>query len=246
MNTSKQRYIFTDFDNIQKVKFKKLERVCDKIFILINSDDDLIPFALVRNLQKLGKAVKWIAVENNTNLTLNYHICYLIGKMHGKINKNIEFAILSNENVFDPMIAYINANDRKCQRVKIDETVRRKKYISRKITPPPTSTPIIMEKEQPIVRPRVDTIGERAEVEQKPQLVPIVQTSNYQIAHQQTKDRLKLVATRPYNLESLRDYIHINNQELVEGGTLSVEEVIEMMEKNDEIEIRNGLVAYNF
>lgn len=242
MNTSKQRYIFTDFDNIQKVKFKKLERVCDKIFILINSVDDLIPFTLVRNLQKLGKAVKWIPVENNTNLTLNYHICYLIGKMHGKINKNIEFAILSDENVFDPMIAYINANDRKCQRVKIDKNVRRKKYIPRKITPIPTPTPPVEEKSEIINSP----LGERAVTERKLQMVPLEQASNSQLAHQQTKDRLKLVATRPYNLASLRDYIHINNQELVEGGTLSVEEVIEIMEDNDEIEIRNGLVGYNF
>ena len=247
MNTSKQRYIFTDFDNIQRVKFKKLERVCDKIFILINVVDDLIPFTLVRNLQKLGKAVKWIPVENNTNLTLNYHICYLIGKMHGKISKDIEFAILSDEDVFDPMIAYINANRRNCQRVKLGESARRKKYISKKEIPSPVPShkhTIIEKREQE--SKLVTNLGERADKEQNIQLVPFQQPRNSQVAHQQTKDRLKLVATRPYNLASLRDYIHINNQELVEGGTLSVEDIIEIMEINEEIEIRNGLVAYNF
>ena len=246
MNTSNQRYIFTDFDNIQKVKFKKLERVCDKIFILINVVDDLIPFTLVRNLQKLGKAVKWIPVENNTNLTLNYHICYLIGKMHGKISKDIEFAILSDEDVFDPMIAYINANRRNCQRVKIGTSDRRKKYIPRKreiSAPVPTPKPVVLKKQESKLNTK---LGERADEEQRVQLVPFEQPKNSQVAYQQTKDRLKLVATRPYNLASLRDYIHINNQELVEGGTLSVEEIIEIMENNEEIEIRNGLVAYNF
>ncbi len=248
MNSSKQRYIFTDFDNIQRVNLKKLEKVCDKIFILINSVDDLIPFELVRNLQKLGKAVKWIPVENNTNLTLNYHICYLIGKMHGKINKSIEFAILSDEDVFDPMIAYINSNRRNCQRVKLGESDRKKKYIPkpRKITPPPTPSPITVVEEESEISNQSSSLGERAKEEPKIQFVPFEQPKSYEVVYQQTKDRLKLVATRPYNLASLRDYIHINNQELVEGGTLSVEDVIEIMENKDEIEIRNGIVAYNF
>lgn len=230
MNTSKKRYIFTDFDNIQKVKIKKLERVCDKIFILINTSDKYIPFSLVRNLQKLGKGVKWIPVENNKNLTLNYHICYLMGRMHSKINLSTEFAILSDEDSFDSIINYINKNKRKCRRVK---TGAPKKKIRRKIV---TSRPL----QRPIYE------GERAYLDEKKEWVPLEEQQDSLVAYRETKDRLKLVATRPYNLTSLRDYIHINNQELVERGKLSVEEIIEMMELNNEIEVKGSLVAYHF
>ncbi|MFK7775470.1 MAG: PIN domain-containing protein [Saprospiraceae bacterium] len=230
MNTPSKRYIFTDFDNIQKVKFKKLERVCDKIFILINTSDKFIPFSLVRNLQKLGKAVKWIPVEKNKNLTLNYHICYLMGKMHSKINLSTEFAILSDEDSFKSIINYINKNDRKCRRVK---TGAPKKKVRRKV---------IIQK--PNQRPIYE--GERANLDEKKEWVPIEEQQDSLVAYRETKDRLKLVATRPYNLTSLRDYIHINNQELVERGKLSVEEIIEMMEFNNEIEVKGSLVAYHF
>lgn len=230
MNTSKKRYIFTDFDNIQKVKFKKLERVCDKIFILINTSDKFIPFSLVRNLQKLGKAVKWIPVENNKNLTLNYHICYLMGKMHTKINLSTEFAILSDEDAFDSIISYLRKDKRKCRRVK---TGNSKKKVRRKV---------IIQK--PNQRPIYE--GERAFADEKKEWVPLEEQQDSLLVYRQTKDRLKLVATRPYNLTSLRDYIHINNQELVERGKLSVEEIIEMMELNNEIEVKGNLVDYHF
>lgn len=246
MNTAQQRYIFTDFDSIQRVKFKKLEKVCDKIFILINSSDDLIPFFLVRNLQKLGKAVKWISIENNQNLTLNYHICYLIGKMHSKISKDIEFAILSDDDVFDSMILYINENDRHCRRVatgapktppkpKTKSKPKRKssKLVEQIVTRKADVRPTLVE-------------GERAEKDAEREFVPFAEPQESLVAYRETKDRLKLVATRPYNVTSLRDYIHINNQELVERGKLDVEEIITMMELNDEINIRGGVVGYNF
>ena len=66
------------------------------------------------------------------------------------------------------------------------------------------------------------------------------------VAYRETKDRLKLIATRPYNLGSLRDYIYINNQELLERGKLSAEDIIKMMEFNKEIEVNKGVVAYHF
>ena len=235
MNITNKRYIFTDFESIQKVKFKTLERVSDKIFILINASDDFIPFELVKNLQKLGKAVKWIPVENNKNLTLNYHICYLIGKMHTKINDSIEFAILSDDDAFDSMINYINSNNRVCTRVKTD--VPNKKIVRKAI-----SSAIN------ITNNRINLVGDTVgdSTEEATRIVYFDEPHEATTAYQVTKDRLRLVTTRPYNLSSLRDYIHINNQELVERGKLSVENVIEMMEQNNEIEIKAGIVAYHF
>lgn len=237
MNTSVKRYVFTDFENIQKIQFKKLERVCDKIFILINSSDQSIPLSLVKKLQKLGKAVKWIPVENNQNLTLNYHICYLIGKMHVKISRSIEFAILSDDDSFDPMMDYINSNHRKCRRVRTGAP--KKTITSSSPTIPVKITSYTYDEEE---------LGERAKGEEgiENKFVYFDVQKESMLAYQGTKDRLKLVATRPYNLTSLKDYIHINNQEMVERGKLDVEKIIEMMETNNEIEVKGGLVAYHF
>ncbi|MDB4768669.1 PIN domain-containing protein [Saprospiraceae bacterium] len=230
MNTPLKRYIFTDFENIQKVKFKKLERICDKIFILINTSDHFIPFSLVRNLQKLGKSVKWIPVKNNEHLTLNYHICYLMGEMHSKVNHSIDFAILSDEDSFESIINYISSNQRKCRRLKIGPF---KKKVCKKIVALKASRNSLYE-------------SDGYKIAKKKKWEPIKEQQDSLVAYRETKDRLKLIATRPYNLGSLRDYIYINNQELLERGKLSAEDIIKMMEFNKEIEVNKGVVAYHF
>ncbi len=146
-----------------------------------------------------------------------------------QINLSIEFAILSDEDSFDSIIDYISKHNRKCRRVKTGapkKKVRRKTIISRS---PQRS---VYE-------------GEHANKDEQQEWVYLEQQDSL-VAYRETKDRLKLVATRPYNLSSLRDYIHINNQELVERGKLSVEEIIDMMELNNEIEVKGSLVAYHF
>lgn len=133
MNTQNRRFIFIDFENLRKVKFKKLEKVATKIFIFINADVDNIPAFLVYQVQKLGKDVKWITVENPNNNRMNYHIAFLMGKLHQKLHLDVEFAVLSNDKDFDPLVGFINSQNRSCIRVKRKKNGRKKKRKARKV-----------------------------------------------------------------------------------------------------------------
>ena len=93
MTTQIRRYLFLDFDTLRQIRFKKLEKVCDKVFVFIGSDMETIPFSLVKDMQRMGANVKWIEVGGASPHDLNYHICFLMGKLHEKISAEVEFAI---------------------------------------------------------------------------------------------------------------------------------------------------------
>lgn len=112
-----RRYIFIDYEDLINIKFKKLEKICTRIFVFVNSDISSVPMYLVQQMQRMGKDIKWISVENSKNGT-NYHISFLMGKLHEKVSTDIEFAILSNEKDFDPLVNFINNSGRSCIRVK--------------------------------------------------------------------------------------------------------------------------------
>ena len=118
---------FFDFKNLREVKFKKLDKVCDKVFIFIRSDEQQIPFDLVIHLQKMGKSVKWVVVDPNSHGELNYIITFMMGRLHQKIDKIIEFAIISNDPSFDSLIHFINGTGRSCLRVKQDNLHKERK-----------------------------------------------------------------------------------------------------------------------
>jgi len=132
MNTPNQRYVFTNFENLKKVKFKKLEKIADKLFIIIGSKEESIPSQLVFQMQKLGKNVKWVKVENIRGGDLNYCIAFLMGKLHQKINLDVEFGVLSNKRSFDSLINFINKSGRYCLRIKRKRTKKEKKRSKRK------------------------------------------------------------------------------------------------------------------
>ena len=49
MNTFHRRYIFVDFANLKGVKFRKLDKVCDKVFIFLSREEENIPADLTIN-----------------------------------------------------------------------------------------------------------------------------------------------------------------------------------------------------
>lgn len=112
-----RRYIFIDYEDLLNIKFKKIEKICTRIFVFVHSEVTSVPMYLVQQMQKMGKDVKWISVENSKNGT-NFHISFLMGKLHEKVSIDIEFAILSNEDNFDPLVNFINNSGRNCLRVK--------------------------------------------------------------------------------------------------------------------------------
>ncbi len=118
MNQLPKRYIFVDYNSLKRVKFSKLEKVCNKVFILIHHSEENIPFDLVLQAQRLGKRVKWISTEADDINGFNFHISFLMGAIHQKVDDSIEFAILSDDKSFDILVDFINDSGRNCLRIK--------------------------------------------------------------------------------------------------------------------------------
>lgn len=228
-NQQNPRYVFIDFENLRKVKFKKLEKVCSRIFILVDAEEKSIPFSFVRRFQKLGKTVKWIGVDKPLENNLNFHICYLMGTLHQKVSKSIEFAVLSNDQAFDPLVKFINKSGRNCLRVK-----SRKENNTETVPLEKTETITVegLEGKMPdnstnafLIEPSIDN-----------QL--LIETAN------DTIRRLIRSGKRPEVVEMLRNYIILHNQEFTKHG--KVDFVIEQLQRNNNIAIKEGAVTYNF
>ena len=223
-----RRFVFIDFENLQKVKFKRLEKVCNRIFIFIDADEKHIPFSLVRQIQKLGNAIKWIPVEKPQQHDFNFHICYLMGTLHQKVSKKIEFAILSNDSAFDSLVKYINKSGRNCLRVK------NKKASSESIASKNKET--------------VKAVGEKGKMSDNytnPILAePSIDSQLLNETANETIRRLIRSGKRPEEVEMLRNYILLHNQELTKHGKVDI--VIDQLQRNNNIAIHKGAVTYNF
>ncbi len=259
MTTHSRRYVFLDFDTLINTKFKKLEKVCDKIFVFVGSDTTVVPFTLVRDMQSMGNAIKWIDVGETLTHDLNYHICFLMGKLHEKISGDVEFAILSNDAAFDPLVNFINATGRSCLRIKSS--------LSEKPAQPPK-----IEVAVPLSKGGYDSITsleDNETVESKSETHSVLESLNARLfgehiseteddekvqangeqtlieaTARETVRRLVRSGNRPQSVMMLRNYILLHNQELSLHG--DVDKIIGRLKDSREIELRNEAVQYNF
>ena len=239
MNTPVRRYIFVDFDTLTRIKFKKIEKICDKVFVFISEAVTMIPFALVKDMQKMGNQVKWVslAVEDlaDTN-DLNYHICFFMGKLHEKIAGDIEFAVLSNDVSLDPLVRFINGSGRNCIRVKPniaqDDASNESKLSSKK---------------------EIEIESEEDESENTSSIsntTSEIQTNSLVIGNliddtaRETIRRLIRSATRPIEIDDLKKYILLNHEEIGMNGNL--EKIIRRLESSGDIVLKESEVMYNF
>ncbi|MFK8103013.1 MAG: PIN domain-containing protein [Saprospiraceae bacterium] len=230
MSKPKRRYIFIDFEDLKKVKFKKLEKVCDKVFVFINEEETHIPFELVQQMQALGKGVKWISIPQPITTNFNYHICFLMGKLHQKVDKQIEFAILSNDKSFDPLVNFINTTSRSCLRVKRKKDKKEASVPMNAIELPSSIT-------------SSDEINQRED--QQPFFLEQTESEVVENTAKETVNRLIRSGNRPAGLDMLKNYILLHNQELTIHGS-NLDEIIDHLQETKEISIEQGEVIYNF
>jgi PIN domain len=263
MSTSMRRYIFLDFDSLQKIQPKKLAKVCEKAFIFVPSKQGAIPLNLVVELQKFGKDLKWIVVEDDTSVNLNCYIAFLMGKLHEKVPADIQFALLSDDESFDPLVKFINNVGRNCLRVKRNLTDTEEESV-------PATSPI----EKPAVKvlPILSTSttqtsldvkrapsNEEAEIyfleEEQEEIIPLIQSTPPKRAiingdagiHNKALDIIeKLVQTgnRPSEVSLLQYYVSQHHEYIGKNGTL--QKVIEHLEKNNYITVENSEITYHF
>ena len=264
MNTPTRRYVFLDFENLKAIKFKKLEKVCDKLFVFVNETTENIPFSLVKEMQSMGSNVKWIGVNSPTQQDLHFHICFVMGKLHEKISADIEFAILSNDAAFDPLVTFINSTGRNCLRVKQQaEPI----FESPKPTAKPIATPAMevvinanyaAEEEKPKMS-LAEAIAADMQLQQPQQMQEVQQaqqqsevvtdraTADASLIDQTAREtvrRLIRSGNRPAEIANLKNYILLHNQELSVHG--NIDRIINRMAELNEIHILNNEVLYNF
>ena len=233
MRTSNRRYVFLDFEHLKTIKFKKLEKVCDRIYVFIDAAEKSVPFRLVQQMQRLGKAVKWVVLSDLEDGGLELLMTFEIGRLHQRTDSEIEFAILSNDPVFDPLVNYINAAGRPGVRVKSKRSERLRD--DRPATPPANTT------EDPSATYEADpfsfaTAGVRDSDHGE---VAIIDRTAVD-----TVRRLMRSGNRPAELDLLRDYIRVNNDDLTEPQ--AVDQVIQHLEEGKEIEVHQQSVVYHF
>jgi len=241
MSSQKLRYVFTDYKNIGSIKLKKLEKLCQKLFILIDASEEYIPLHLVRNIQRFGKSAKWIPIHESDK-TLDYHIIYMMGKMHDKIDKEIEFAVLSENEELNGIIRHINQGGRRCIRIRIiagktaafnpDSTVQS----DSKPVPESDSTNSI------------DNNDDKAPIEPKFKKYSVSLSVEDQLvnAAHSTIERLQRLPKdhRAYNRDALLTFIQIANQQLTEDND-NGQKIIGYLSNKGYINFTGDIVEYN-
>lgn len=243
MSSYQRRFIFVDFNNLKEVKFKKLDKICDKVFIFINSDEENIPFDLVLHLQKMGKSVKWIVVKPTEQGEMNYVMSFMMGRLHQKIDQIIEFAVLSNDPAFDSVVAFINSSGRSCLRVKRDKLVKENKKAEYQEAP----AHLTFEDEIEIEEEEEKNVEFNNVGAGQPKAGYIAQEEDEAIERsaENTINKLIRSGNRPSDVGMLKDYIITNNHGLIFNNN-AVDKVIKRLETSQEIEVSDEEVVYHF
>jgi PIN domain len=248
-STQVRRYLFVGYDTLQYIQFKKLEKVSDKIFVFIGSDVESIPFDIVRDVQKMGNNLKWVEVNGLEQQGVNYHICFLMGKLHERISGDVEFAILSNDTSFDILVNYINSTGRSCLRVKQHHDKIENEDLEEEgktIIPPQYNPTFQIERDEtPLTFPSEGSEKEDANAPKEPKAMSISITPDLiEETAKETVRRLIRSGNRPSELLLLKNYILLHNQALSKNGT--VDKIIHKLEENQEIELQDEEVIYHF
>lgn len=254
------RIIFIHINDLQKIRFSKLEQVCDQVYVFVNKAEKTIPLALVQQLQHLGESVKWVIIQSESETILANYFSFYMGRLHDQLELEIEFAVISENTQLDHLIQFINEKGRGCIRV----TRNKEKAVSSDtdlngITwstqkeeaantiataapAPPTPAPAPIENgtRKPISSSTV--VSGSAVAKQQ-----LTQNNAISLSHKIAKEtikRLVLSGNRPAALKSLKSYILLQyNSDTVKQ---QLDTIIREMEKNNEIKVQNEEVIYNF
>ncbi len=240
MSSRNKRFVFVEYEDLKRLKFKKLERVSDRIYVLVDAQETNIPLTLVYQTQRLGKRLRWVPIENPQDEDMSYHIAFIMGQLHEKADKDIEFAVLSNDIILDPLIDFINQEGRNCLRVKRKKTSIEKEItesietINKTIEPPVKKVEILPEKNT--LLSNMENVAVNVEVD--------IERTLIEETARETVKRLIRSGNRPSDVSLLKSYILLHNQELTEKG--NIDKIIERLEETKEIVLQDQDVVYNF
>lgn len=234
--TRRRRYIFIDYETLTLVKVKKLHQLATKLFVFVDENqNEKIPLSFVRKVQSFGRDLKWISVSNEfEDASLNFHIAFVMGRLHQKVGLDVEFLIVSDEPDFDTLVGFINASRRKCRRV---TRYPDDPFFSResKETDPMDHYDESSENLESLLYLNDDN-GELNDV--------LVDDEIIEKTASDTIKRMIIEDKRPKEISELQAFISLNSQEV--GIHQTVDRIIQKLKDRQEIEISKGQVIYNF
>lgn len=273
MKKSTRRYIYLDFDDLRNIKFRKLEKVCDRLFVFVRKEEQNIPVDLVQKMQRFGRNAKWVVIDGlDPEQNMNYHVSFFMGKLHERVDAGIEFAILSNDESYDTLVNYINNQSvRSCIRVKgkarKPRTIRRQvstrtEHSNFTLADEMKSEEVLKAYAAPVsaipVKPAVVVASGYDEmIENKEPLVKsvnkefkLLQENSFndegivERTANETVQRLVRSGNRPALVSTLKNYILLHNQELSIHS--NIDKIIDYMQTDKKIEVNDGEVVYHF
>lgn len=252
MSTKKKRFVFTEFKTLQHTSFEKLEKVCDKLFVLIRPEEQQIPFPLVLAMQRMGKNAKWIMAKSTDTGSLEFHLSFLLGKLDEKLDEEIEFAILSGSTNLDPVIDFINQSGRNCLRVTVEETeaeyeteqMSSEGYLIDEETDYETETDLQIDLSEPIVNKKQEGSTQTTNLSTKTSS-SVIDKQDIETKALETVQRLQYTGNRPAEVILLRDYIALFHQG-IEDDDGQADQIINKLVEDRQIEVRKGIIKYNF
>ncbi|MFT4664295.1 MAG: hypothetical protein ACI8YQ_001684 [Polaribacter sp.] len=219
-----KRYTFIDYENLKKIKLRSLEKLSERLYILVNSEHQSIPLKLVRKIQRLKSDVRWIIANTGSADHVNFHIAFLMGKLHSKVDKKIAFVVISNDNNIDAMINCVTDAGRLCTRVKRTGTKGASNHAKDQV--------------------KMEDMSAKSDEKQFPfeDVDRVESLKDKTIA--ETIRRLMNSSKPPVNIAELKHYIERSNQEI--ARYLNISEIIEEMIRRKEIRVVNHQIIYNF
>lgn len=120
-----RRFVFVHYEDLLQIRFKKLEKVTDKLYVFISDTIEQMPVWLVKQVQEMGRDLEWIDVGDASRDMTNTLMAFTIGTLHEKVDLGVEFAILSDDASIDGLVEHICSSERSCVRVKQGITAER-------------------------------------------------------------------------------------------------------------------------
>jgi len=110
--------VFVHYEDLLNIRFKKLEKVTDKLYVFISDTIEQMPVWLVKQVQEMGRDLEWVDVGDSDRDVTNTLMAFTIGTLHEKVDLGVEFAILSDDDRVDSLVEHICSGERSCVRVK--------------------------------------------------------------------------------------------------------------------------------
>ena len=240
------RFLFIGFEDLKKIKFEKLEQVCDKVFVFVNKEEKAIPFSLVQQLQKLGETVQWMPVFGNEQAGFCHFLSFQLGQLHTEVEEDIEFAIISENADIDGLIAYLNEIGRSAVRVTSKKESTQHTSDLQGINWSKKPEQIAESEPEPVAATHHPEKSNGVGIQEQPN-PSTVSPQNQQLSERiarETLNRLIMSGNRPAAIDALKSYILLqyNNADV----NKNIDLIIRKLERTKEIEVKDKEVVYKF